>query len=172
MLLIQIPFHAEFHNLGHQREREWLVLRELHRTLGAFIRAQLLLEGGDSRRRRVKANVICKRCEVYEITVQVESRNPVADFFRGLGRNLVDRGAHLPEQSLIFIRVALKVFVNIFGHLSVHGRYPLPFFATHSIVNQRSPPARTWQTQEESTPSTARVSLVRRNSTSARVSPR
>jgi hypothetical protein len=64
---------------------------------------------------------------VYEITVQVESRNPVADFFRGLGRNLVDRGAHLPEQPLIFIRVALEVFVNIFGHLSVHGRLPASF---------------------------------------------
>jgi len=103
MLLIQILFHAEFHNLGHQREREWLGLRELHRTLGPFIPAQLLLEGGNSRRRRVKANVICKRCEVYEITVQVESRNPLADFFRGLGHNLVNRGAHLPEQPLRFI---------------------------------------------------------------------
>ena len=102
-LLIQILFHAEFHNLGHQREREWLGLRELHRTLGPFIPAQLLLEGGNSRRRRVKANVICKRCEVYEITVQVESRNPLADFFRGLGHNLVNRGAHLPEQPLRFI---------------------------------------------------------------------
>jgi len=40
---------------------------------------------------------------VYEITVQVESRNPLADFFRGLGHNLVNRGAHLPEQPLRFI---------------------------------------------------------------------
>jgi hypothetical protein len=28
----------------------------------------------------------------------------------------VTRSAHLPEQSLIFARVALKVFVNIVGH--------------------------------------------------------
>ena len=102
-LFVQTLFHAKIHNLGHQREWERLVFRELHRALGRFVRPQLLLERGDSRSRGVKANVILKRREVHEVPPQVESRDPVADFFRGLGRSLVDRGAHLPEQPLIFL---------------------------------------------------------------------
>lgn len=120
-LIVHILFHAEFHNLAHERERERLVLWELHSTLGPFVRLQLPLEGGDSRRRGVKANVVWKSRKVHEIPVQVESRNPAGDSFRGPGRSPVNRGPHLPEQPLIFIRVALDVFVNIFGHLSVHG---------------------------------------------------
>src|SRR6185436_3201758 len=93
-------------------QRHWLIERKLHRTFGAFVAGEFLLEGASSGRGWIKADVVFEGGKINDRPLQHESRNSVADGVLRFRGRLSNRVPDLFQDALNLGREARDVIVD------------------------------------------------------------
>lgn len=116
----EVLLYPEFDDLPDQSERQRFFDRELHRSLGILETFQLFLEDTDSFCAGIESYMILVRSKMNQISIEIERRDLITDFFFRLRSILSNEGPQTFQNFLNVFRERADIMVDIFI-ICLHG---------------------------------------------------